>query len=260
MSLAYMPDVAVEGIIGAGKTTLLDRLRSDFRSGAQQPFCEPVDEPVTSYQAYNILEENYKDPKKNAFVAQTHILNVLYLHHQCVQYLSKESDLPILTERSFFSPLAFISTYFEMGYISETEHHVLKTLWHRLFWPKTSTFSVPKKIFFLDVPPEVCLERIRIRNRPGESTITLEFLQCLRKNYRQLLLKYALHHGCPVVWMFHNKTFIPELTQYFQRTFPRGRRERRMGWFRRSVCRLAGFLGRAIPVMEGFCFQVLALI
>ena len=151
-----MSVISVEGNLGAGKSTLLSILQADTIK-------EPVDEWENTAGS-NILQRYYEDPKRWAFTFQ---LNALHsrakLWEEAIRK-NQESDKILFSERS---PLADRHIFGEImqreGNFEEVEYAVYDSLCRSII------SSLPVKgIIYLKCPPQLCLERIKKRNRKGE--------------------------------------------------------------------------------------------
>ena len=156
-----MSIISVEGNLGAGKSTLLAMLNA-----------ETIKEPVDEWEntaGNNILQRYYSDPKRWAFTFQ---LNAVHsrskLWHDAIKN-SGDSKKILFSERS---PLADRYIFGEImqreGNFEEVEYAVYDSLCRSII----SNLPV-KGIVYLRCSPDLCLERIKKRNRKGEEGITL---------------------------------------------------------------------------------------
>lgn len=155
--------LAVEGIVGAGKTTTAglvgerSRLKALIERSEDHPF----------------LEAYYRDPRRYAI--ETEIMFMLLQVHQ-VRDVNPAGDLI-----SDFSPaknLVFASTN------SSGENQRFLTDLHNRLW---LGLPRPDVAVFLDVPVDVCLDRVIKRGRSYEQDIELGDLTSLRSAYRNSL-------------------------------------------------------------------------
>jgi len=180
--------VAIEGNIGAGKSTILEHLRTAFaEKGIRAVFMpEPVDiwSTITDEKGETILSKYYADAKKYAFpfqmMAYTTRLSIL---RRTIQE-NPGCDV-IVCERSLEADhQIFAKMLFDDQMIEHLQYSVYKWL-----YDDTAKEYATDGIVYLMAEPARCLERIRRRQRDGESNIPLEYLEKCRKYYDDWLLK-----------------------------------------------------------------------
>jgi deoxyadenosine/deoxycytidine kinase len=164
----------VEGLIGAGKSTLATKLAGllEFRA-----FHEPVEA--------DILEKFYKDPKGEAFNFQIRQLARRIGIHKLAQ---AEACHPIdyngaILDRGLPGDRVFAKLHCHFGNISPEQW----TTYEILFNDAIDQIRSPALLVFLDVEPDVAMERVKNRNRGAESTLSLDYLKSLRKGYLDLM-------------------------------------------------------------------------
>ena len=215
---------SVDGNIACGKSTALKCIRgvaSELRK--EDPtfkllFKTDVDvfqEPVSRFSnfegMFDPLYLMYTEPVANCAVGQLHIMRVLARSFktllkplgldwtegdsttECVrrrknprtaQSQEDEGELKILvTERSPVAIKAFLDTNLRCGSLSRFAVAYLETLWDEFFRdsPKPSLF------IFLDTSNVGCIERVKLRSRPGEEKLTLPYLDELSYCYSKVL-------------------------------------------------------------------------
>jgi deoxyadenosine/deoxycytidine kinase len=158
-----MAIVSVEGNIGAGKSEVLKILKS--RGISVNP--EPV-------EAWTLLKKYYERPAAFAFSLQAQIL-VSFAEIQ-------KNDKVLVMERSPRCALeVFAKMLLDEGKLSESQMSILSCMYFELDIPKTDV------IIYLDLDSETCLSRIRQRNRNGEESINLNYLETVRSKYEDFL-------------------------------------------------------------------------
>ena len=174
------PVIVLEGLIGAGKSFFLEYLRKHM------PNAFFIEEPVDDFmhfESYNPLNEL----KYNAFATQYHIM-------QCLKNLydglwsKKQSDgiSVIITERSLDSPVIFTEALHRNGNLSDFEKELLDKLSSKM--NSEVDFPIVTGIFYLTTPPEICIQRIKYRNRDGEDEmVNLNYLHNLQAAFESYL-------------------------------------------------------------------------
>jgi deoxyguanosine kinase len=154
--------IAIEGCIGAGKTTLgclvMQRLGGTFvaENAEQNPF----------------LSKFCSEPLKYAF--ETELTFLLVHYHQLIH---RPSGL-LVADFTFRKDLIFA----RMNLLS-TDLKCFEALYSELH----ARLRIPDEVVFLNVPPELCLSRIRARAIPREQNISLEYLRRLMAEYQLCL-------------------------------------------------------------------------
>lgn len=182
--------VSIEGNIGVGKSTLINQIELYLiRSNITDVIVlkEPVEEwtdIVDSTDGESVLTKFYNDPEKFSFSFQVLVLNTL------LKLLKKTIELNpkcrvIICERSILSSRqVFAKMLFNSSKMNEVEYKIYESL----FDNDMKVFT-PSKIVYINVAPEVCLQRILKRNRSAENEICLDYLiQCDKYHQKWLLL------------------------------------------------------------------------
>ena len=165
--------ITVEGNIGSGKSTLLKRLRSHHPE-----WCfldEPVElwKTVTNSEGKDIIECFYSDQEKYAFSFQ--ILAYITRLKKIMEAQQKKSNPNqiFISERSVDTDhYVFAKMLYDDGKISELDWQI-----YQQYIQNFSQASKVDAVIYVSTAPEKCLERINIRNRTGESNISLDYLQ-----------------------------------------------------------------------------------
>lgn len=184
--------ISLEGNIGSGKTTLLEKIRPHLPENV-----EIVLEPVARFSTYkdtwNPLELFYNNPKRTAFFVQLHIIQEQIKYYEEILQNS-QADI-LLCERSLWSPIIFTNALSNRLYLNPFEADKLNDLCHNAI--KKLTPGKPlglDHIFFMKTPTSVCLERIKQRNRPGESSICPLYLQELDYLFHKFFDEFVPTH------------------------------------------------------------------
>ena len=171
---------AIEGSIGAGKSTL-----TSYIGKRSEVHCVPEPLPPTS-----LLSAFYEDAKTWAFRIQ-----LWFRYHRALQtlktwqvLLEQDEEAPgrpliVLQDRGTDGDMVFAELQVEDGNISKDELAVYEATGKEIdaLLPAVSTIVV------LDVPAKVCAERIKKRDRDGESNIPMAYLERLEDAHSRLI-------------------------------------------------------------------------
>lgn len=170
--------VSIEGNIGSGKSMVLDALAQY----SDDPFWDKwriVPEPV--HEWCHLLGPFYAafpdTPARHGLAALLQ-LTVLSAY---ARILPQPSEAPlVIMERSPWSSLAVFLPIQDLPpslgkAVHQTAHHMREELENCL----------PAAIIYLRTDPNTCLQRIHRRQRPGESSVSLTYLQQLHQQYEQ---------------------------------------------------------------------------
>lgn len=175
-------NIYIEGNIGVGKSTLINKIEEKFKDKFNY-IQEPVEEWTShkidnSETKINFLSLYYLNPEKYSFL------------FQCVATLSLlkkklENKINII-ERSVYSSLfVFSKNLYDKKLITFEEYEFLK-MWKDQYYKEEKKFI----IIYIKDTSENCLKRIKQRNRKEEENISLEYLNQIENNYKQLLKLY----------------------------------------------------------------------
>jgi len=198
--------LGISGLIGGGKTTLTKELGKKL--GCTTYF-EPVEENI-------FLEGFYKDMKKYSFPMQMYLLNKRFEQHQKMVWAKENA----IQDRTIYEDVIFAKMLYEGGYM---EKDVFQT-YRDTFENMTHFLHRPDMILYLDVEPEIALQRIKKRSRDCETTITLEYLQALQKGYEEWI--QDIHPRIPVIridWnTFKDTEYIIEIIEKYKKQYQKG--------------------------------------
>lgn len=193
-ALPFVPILlSIEGNIGAGKSFLLKRLREEH------PEWVFIDEPVDFWESLknekgeSLLTNFYNDQRRWSYTFQNCALLSRFQNIEtCVEqhraeYLSKvEANTATAEDRcKIFITERCLDTDHEVfakmlnadGQLDLMEF----TLYERWFGLLQQTATQLSAIVHVDTAPNLCSDRITLRNRTGESGIPLEYLCSLDK-------------------------------------------------------------------------------
>jgi deoxyadenosine/deoxycytidine kinase len=165
-----MKKIVLEGNIGSGKSTILTGMSTS------------IDKQFEPVEKFTLLESYYKDPYRWANDLQIQVADV---HLEVEKKLSS----PTIFERTIETSIhIFSSMAFDDQMITRNQYEELK---------KKLDVSTPVSAFiYIDVDLDTCLERIKLRGRPGEENIKKEYLLKL-KTKMDLLFDYYFNLGVP---------------------------------------------------------------
>lgn len=186
-SLTHLRYIALDGIPASGKTSTMRELT--LLAGNR--FTE-ISEPVRQWQnlklaghTIDLLREFYNDPNQlNSNFLQYYISLTLYDQAQEIDsLLGSNEHARVVTDRSVKSNRPFIEALRQSQVLNKT-HADIQTAVAEII--QASANYKPTTIYF-QVPPEVALQRIERRSRPGENNIELEYLQLLFDNTKRII-------------------------------------------------------------------------
>lgn len=163
------PIIAIEGPIGAGKSTLCRWLRR-FQGASV------ADEAQSS-----LLPSYFRDPARYAFAVQVDSLTQRYQLLKASQELRE--IIPIWLDRSIFGDFAFARANHAVGHLDAQEFRLYKTLYDTLL----DSVEPPEAVLWLDVPVEICAQRVEKRGTAGE-VVPMDYATALISAYKEILL------------------------------------------------------------------------
>ncbi len=191
--------IVIDGNIGVGKTSLLNELsyRSSELLGSLASKCSFLTEPVEKFsffqyqnQCFDPLKELYQQTAETCMI-QDYILKQSYEQFSNAKKINPEKPV-LICERGILSSHPFISTYYQLGKMSDFSaaylHDKTNCLW-------SSVLVEPILIIYLDLPIEEAKSRIQIRHRDSEKVgISDQFLTLLDNNFREFYQKLGSTH------------------------------------------------------------------
>ena len=161
--------IGISGIIGVGKSTLTKNLGEAM---GYDVLYEPV-------ETNEYLTKFYADMKKYSFPMQIYLLNHRFRQHQQMVWSGKNT----IQDRTIYEDVIFAKMLRESGMMENLDFETYTSLFGNI----TNFLHRPDLIVYLEVEPEVALQRINERSRGCETGITLEYLQDLKKGYEDWL-------------------------------------------------------------------------
>jgi deoxyadenosine kinase len=180
--------IAISGLIGAGKTTLATSLGEALNLPV---YYEPVKDN-------EYLEDFYKDMAKYSFPLQIYLLNKRFQQHQQIIWQGCGG----IQDRTIYEDSVFAKMLMQSSLMEERDYRTYLTT----FSSMSNFMKKPNVIIHLDVTPEQSLERIKLRSRECESSVSLEYLQNLHLAYEDFLKEIS--QIIPVIRVDWNE-FLP---------------------------------------------------
>lgn len=195
--------VSIEGNIAVGKSTFAKLLQS------ASPDWEVMAEPVSKWQniegktskeknaspqttVSNLLQMMYQDPQRWSYTFQTYsCMSRLrtQLQPPPARLLNSEGPPVQVYERSVYSDrYIFALNMFELGCINATEWAVYQD-WHSLLVEQFGHQVELEGIIYLRASPKKCMERLKLRGRPEEKGVQLDYLQKLHEQHEKWLVE-----------------------------------------------------------------------
>lgn len=156
--------VSICGNIGSGKSTVVKGL-GEVGYVVHQ---EPVSEMTT------LLNNFYTDMKKWAFHLQ---VQVLVLYAKMLPHLA--GSMHVVERSPLESKNIFENLLVDDGTMEYDEHVLYNELYDHIGWE-------PDHIIYLDANPDVCMRRIRKRDRPEEGNISSTYIKQLHDRYLRI--------------------------------------------------------------------------
>lgn len=173
--------ITVEGNIGSGKTTLCKELESVVFDKPHKIIYEDVEEWCKHKDEFgkNIFELYYSDKQKYSYLFQSYVLcsRVSFIYN-CIK---KYPDHVLICERSHLTDFYIFATILHsLKLMSEIEFKIYNELF------KTIELNITGTVYN-KVNTDICIERIKKRNRLGEK-ITEEYIKQLNDSHDEWLL------------------------------------------------------------------------
>jgi len=191
--------ISIEGNIGSGKSTLIKSLESYGLDVIYLP--EPVDlwNDIKDTSGVTILEKYYQDSQRYAFPFQmmAYITRLSAIRKAVAE--APDNSI-IITERSINTDREIFA---KMLYDAGKIEHICYLIYLRWF----DEFSESKLdgIIYVQTTPAICSQRIENRNRKGEESIPLKYLEECHRYHEQ----WIKNTDIPVLFF----DGIPQLTQ-----------------------------------------------
>jgi deoxyadenosine/deoxycytidine kinase len=190
--------IVIDGLIGAGKTTLINVLCDGLSKLGLKVKC--IMEPVDIWKNTGNLQAFYNDIERNAYEFQT------YTYITRIKKYLEEYDNTydiIFMERCIFTDkYVFVEMLYDEKFIDARRYAMYNEWW--ALWKQLITFDFSGFIY-LNPDINACMDRIKSRNRDGESNITLEYQADLLDKYEKYF--YLISDKYKVLNIISNENF-----------------------------------------------------
>ncbi|PIE19278.1 MAG: deoxynucleoside kinase [Proteobacteria bacterium] len=161
--------IGIAGLIGAGKTTLAKALGAHLELDVHF-------EPVIDNE---YLDDFYRETARYAFPMQIYLLNRRFAQHQEIIWRGRGG----VQDRTIYEDAIFAKTLVDRDLMDQRDYETYVSLFRNM----SNFMCRPHAIVYLDVSPEISLERIRERSRGCEVGVELAYLEDLARNYEAFL-------------------------------------------------------------------------
>lgn len=186
--------VFIDGNIGAGKSTFIKMMELQFHK--YYYVTEPINmwKGVVDDQNISLFGNFYKNKERWSYTFQNMVQMTKFYdyvvrldkikEHSFISRILFGTKIVVIIERScLIDKNAFASLLHDNEYIDETEWKIYN-MWYDLINKTIQT----KNIIYLQTSPNICLDRIHVRDRDEENTITIEYLIELHNRHDNVLL------------------------------------------------------------------------
>ena len=167
--------IAIAGNIGSGKSTLVEFLSRHYNI---EPFYEPNDENP-------YLPGFYQDMRAWAFHSQIYFLASKFKLHQTLD----KSDGVVALDRTIFEDAEIFATaLYQMRHIDKRDWATYNSFYHSIL----DAIQPPDLLIYLRCPIRSLRQRIKLRGRDMEQSISPAYLKRLDRLYEAWIASYSL--------------------------------------------------------------------
>ncbi len=171
--------IIISGNIGSGKSSLTRVLSEKL---GWKAFYEVVENNP-------YLEDFYKDMSKWSFHLQVFFLSKRFQHHQRIL----QDPNSVVQDRSIYEDVdIFARNLYEQGLMEKRDYQSYR----ELFYNMISYLSPPDLIVYLEASIETLEQRIALRGRDYEKSISRDYLKQLNRLYSKWVKDFSL---CPIL-------------------------------------------------------------
>lgn len=168
----------IEGVIGSGKSTILTLLAEGLKP--YFPNIVIVPEPVDIWRSTGALEAFYNDVHGKAYEFQTFAFCTRVQAVLSAFEANPNADLYLIERSPYADRHMFVKVLQEQGHFSDLQTIFYEKWWD--VWMKLWPFA-PTHVININPNLPICMERIQMRARPGEDTVSLEYQTELLKKH-----------------------------------------------------------------------------
>jgi|AntRauTorckE5430_2_1112549.scaffolds.fasta_scaffold07141_1 dTMP kinase len=163
--------IVIEGLDGSGKTTQIEMLRDRLQGGGNACYltAEPTELPTGKFIRSILQKQVSADPKTTAALYAADRIEHIFNPQEGLLYQLAEG-YTVISSRYYFSSLAYNSETVDPGWVASLNLLAKRTL------PADITI-------FLDLDPEVSMERVAARGETAELFETREKLTQVRESF-----------------------------------------------------------------------------
>ena len=188
--------VSIQGNIGSGKTTLLKNMKSSYNKNKDEMWRKLrvcfLDEPVSMWNEIvdpetgeTMIEKFYNDQTRYAFSFQmmAYISRLSFMRRafRSGEYDVVISERSLETDRQIFANMLHVD-----GKIAPIEYSIY------MKWFDEFMDDFPKEhVVYVRADPEVALQRISKRSRPGEELISIDYLRRLHEYHEKWIAEWG---------------------------------------------------------------------
>lgn len=180
--------VVVDGLIASGKSSILRELAQKYGFEVEQQ----------RVSDWTLLTPFYSDPKKYAVDLQYQILESYKKIWEKHSNDEEKEKIVFLEAFSLSSFEVFARMLHDDGLIEENDLDGIEKYAHN----SESKKLYPDLFLYLDCKPDLCMERIKIRGRPGEENIKKQYMERLDSYYNNFIEKHKNHY--PILKLDNN--------------------------------------------------------
>lgn len=188
---------SIEGNIGAGKSTLIDILKQKLYNDDSIIFVsEPLDmwQTIQDDNGVNMLTKFYEDQDKYAFSFQVMAFATRLLKMKN-EMKKKPNAKIIICERSLEADYNIFAKMLHDDGKIETINYNVYLQFYELYKDEFPT----KGLIYINASPETCQTRINSRNRSGEESIPIEYLQKCHKYHEKWISSYERKENLMII-------------------------------------------------------------
>jgi deoxyadenosine/deoxycytidine kinase len=188
---------SIEGNIGAGKSTLIDILKQKLYNDDSIIFVsEPLDmwQTIQDENGVNMLTKFYEDQDKYAFSFQVMAFATRLLKMKN-EMKRKPNAKIIICERSLEADYNIFAKMLHDDGKIETINYNVYLQFYELYKDEFPT----KGLIYINASPETCQTRINTRNRSGEESIPIEYLQKCHEYHENWISNYERKENLMII-------------------------------------------------------------